>query len=350
MSSSRSSSHHLDAWLAVNLSMLFSGLGLLYAGEGVAGLGFVLVQLGALYIASWSIFAADGNTLWGLGLITPTVFIYIVSLFETYRAIAKTSILDSQNTVKAQPSPWFAVFLSQILPGLGHWYIQRTWIGTALISGTFITVSLSQVFKSWLIVPPLLTAIACYHVYTTFPRRRLDHRQFLLAIVAAIFALRLLLSSTPGWIRQQVEFFKIPSGSMWPTLQVGDQIFVHRTSHYLPTQGDIIVFRPPSTLEAGSTTQSHFFVKRVVGQPGQLIEIKQGMVYINRQPLPEPYLAARPTYQWGPAIVPTDSYFVMGDNRNDSVDSHIWGFLPQQNIVGKAYKIYWPPQRIQPLR
>ncbi len=90
-------------------------------------------------------------------------------------------------------------------------------------------------------------------------------------------------------------------------------------------------------------------MKRLIGLPGQTVEIRDGVVYIDGAALTEAYLQDPPIYQWGPEVVPLNSYFVLGDNRNDSVDSHLWGYVPAANLLGKAYKIYWPPNRIQAL-
>jgi len=92
------------------------------------------------------------------------------------------------------------------------------------------------------------------------------------------------------------------------------------------------------------------FVKRIVGLPGQEVEVKDQQVWINKRPLTESYITVQADYAWGPAVVPSESYFVLGDNRNASADSHVWGFLPRANLVGEAYKIYWPAQRIQSLQ
>ncbi len=145
-----------------------------------------------------------------------------------------------------------------------------------------------------------------------------------------------------------VQAFWIPTGSMLPTLQPGDRILVNKFIYHLrePKRGEIIVFKaPPSTGSAGKD-----FIKRVIGLPGEVVEVRAGKVFINGKPLDEPYIREPPYYEYGPTLIPPDSLFVMGDNRNDSNDSHAWGPLPRKNVIGKALCIWWPPHRIRMIK
>ncbi|VXD23075.1 signal peptidase I [Planktothrix paucivesiculata] len=139
----------------------------------------------------------------------------------------------------------------------------------------------------------------------------------------------------------------IPSDSMFPTLEIGDRLVIEKVSYYLdsPQSGDIIVFTPPSQLQEIGYGADQAFIKRIIGKPGQTIEVKNGRVYIDNEPQFERYIAEEPHYQLPPVKVPENSYFVMGDNRNDSNDSHVWGFLPQENIIGRAVFRFWPIER-----
>jgi signal peptidase I len=131
--------------------------------------------------------------------------------------------------------------------------------------------------------------------------------------------------------------FRIEGYSMLPTLQEGEYIIINKLSYYLdePERGDIIVLRFPNDRQRD-------FIKRIVGIPGDHIEVADGVVSINGIPLKEPYINAEPTYS-GTWDVPDDEFFVLGDNRNNSSDSHNWSFLPRKDIVGKAWIIYWGP-------
>lgn len=135
----------------------------------------------------------------------------------------------------------------------------------------------------------------------------------------------------------------IPSGSMLPTLEINDRLIIDKVSYDFgnPQRGDIVVFRPPDSLG-----QDEAFIKRLIGLPGDVIEVKDGQLYVNNEPQTEPYIAAKPDYQYGPVTVPDDSYLVLGDNRNKSFDSHFWGFLPADHLIGRAVFRFWPPDRL----
>jgi signal peptidase I len=119
-----------------------------------------------------------------------------------------------------------------------------------------------------------------------------------------------------------------------PFIDAGDYPF--RYLFRSPQRGDVIVLRFPGDSERPP------LIKRVIGEPGDTVEIKNGTVYINGGPLDEPYIMSKPTYTYGPAEVPPHQYFVLGDNRDNSYDSHSWGFLPEENIIGQAWLSYWP--------
>lgn len=139
----------------------------------------------------------------------------------------------------------------------------------------------------------------------------------------------------------------IPSESMVPTLLVNDRLVVEKVSYHFgpPQRGDIIVFWPPDALfpEGG---HKDAFIKRVIGLPGDTVEVKAGKVIINGEVLDENYIKAPPDYEWGPKTVPPEQYLVLGDNRNSSYDGHSWGFLPRENIIGRAVVRFWPPSRM----
>jgi signal peptidase I len=138
----------------------------------------------------------------------------------------------------------------------------------------------------------------------------------------------------------------IPSGSMEPTLQIDDRLIVDKVSYRFqsPQRGDVVVFNPTDALKEQKFKDA--FIKRIIGLPGDTVEVQGGRVYVNGQALRENYIADNPNYQWGPETVPADSYLVLGDNRNNSYDSHYWGFVPRDRIIGRAVVRFWPPNRV----
>ena len=134
---------------------------------------------------------------------------------------------------------------------------------------------------------------------------------------------------------------RVDGFSMNPTLQDGEYILVNRLAYKIghPVRGDIVVFSFPMDPKQD-------LIKRVIGLPGESIFVQDGKVMINGVPLEEPYIAAPPIYN-GTWEVPKGQLFVLGDNRNESKDSHEWGLLPIENVVGRAVLIYWPPPEWQ---
>ncbi|MDQ7825010.1 MAG: signal peptidase I [Candidatus Eremiobacteraeota bacterium] len=145
-----------------------------------------------------------------------------------------------------------------------------------------------------------------------------------------------------------VRTFYIPSTSMVPTLVKHDYIMVNEFIYRFktPERREIVVFHPPESANAGGKD----FIKRVIAVENDEIEVKEGKVFINNVVQDEPFINEAPEYLMEKRKVPEGSLFVMGDNRNNSDDSHRWGFLPRKNVVGKAFLIFWPPQRIRVLK
>jgi signal peptidase I len=205
-------------------------------------------------------------------------------------------------------------------------------------------------------------------------RRRPGSKLELVLLVAGALFFALVIQAVA------VKPYLIPSISMLPTLKVGQRVLVDRFSHTLgsdPELGDITVFHPPSGADASSGTgqcgavgegpsydhgatverscsrptaaPAHAtYIKRVVGMPGDRIEIRDGHVIRNGRPAKEPFAAscAASVCNLAAIVVARGEYFLMGDNRGDSNDSRFWGPVPRSWIIGKAVATYWPPNRI----
>jgi signal peptidase I len=162
-------------------------------------------------------------------------------------------------------------------------------------------------------------------------------------------------------VQSMIQPVRVENISMQPTLYEGQQLIVNKAAyfhfdinpwlrllpwvkadgqHYMwlfggPKRGDTVVFKYP-------LNPSEDYVKRIIGLPGDKVEVRGGLVYVNDKALTEPYIKEAPLANYGPRVVPPDSFFVMGDNRNNSSDSRSWGFVPTDDLIGAALFRYWP--------
>lgn len=181
--------------------------------------------------------------------------------------------------------------------------------------------------------------------------------EMILLTLILIVGIRNLLGE-PRWI---------PTESMYPNLIEGDRLFIEKVTNYAGKfkRGDILVFYPPQenlrhdpwsefTRAVGFFNNDTAYIKRLIGMPGDKLEVKEGIgVFINDHLLNEPYVAEIASRNCGiiaaycgPLTVPKNSYFMMGDNRNNSQDSRYWGFLPANRVIGKASFRFWPLNRL----
>ena len=147
----------------------------------------------------------------------------------------------------------------------------------------------------------------------------------------------------------------IPSLSMYPTFEVGDQLAVEKVTKLTRPfyRNEVVVFNPPQAFrdivegQYGDKTKAReALIKRIVAVEGDRVEVKSGKLFINGEMKDEPFVAEDAEYEFGPVEVPADCVLVLGDNRNHSLDGHIWGFLPKKNVIGRAVFVYWPPWRL----
>jgi signal peptidase I len=145
-----------------------------------------------------------------------------------------------------------------------------------------------------------------------------------------------------------VEAFLVPTGSMRPTILEGDRLLGSKFHYWFwqPHRGDVVVFKPPEEAQRLSHQRAPRYVKRVIAVEGDVVEIGRGVVKVNGQVVEEPYVAAAPDYRMPATKVPEGQLFVLGDNRNESLDSHIWGFLEKNALIAHVFVRYWPPNRI----
>ena len=157
-------------------------------------------------------------------------------------------------------------------------------------------------------------------------------REILVIIILAV-VIFLLLQLT-------VQSFEVHLSSMEPNIHEGQRILVTKIAYLFhePERGDVIIFHAPDNMRGD-------FIKRVIALPGDIVEVNEGQVYINGSPLDEPYIKDQPNYSLGPQKIPENNYFVLGDNRNNSNDSHNGWTVPRENIIGKSWLSIWPPRQ-----
>jgi signal peptidase I len=145
-------------------------------------------------------------------------------------------------------------------------------------------------------------------------------------------------------VRMAFQNFRIEGQSMEANLHDGQFLIVNKLVYYLhpPERGDVIVFHAPEN-------PSKDFIKRVIGLPGEEVQIADGQVMIDGVPLHETYIHSPSQRSWGPEVVGESEYFVLGDSRSNSSDSRSWGMLDADAIIGKAWLSYWPPKYLGPV-
>jgi signal peptidase I len=254
-----------------------------------------------------------------------------------------------------------AVLLSLVMPGAGHfllgafrrgaaWAVGLAVLGLLLLFATPVSLLIVSALIGVVVglVGRVATAIDTVRIVTSRPSWKI----VIVAWAALLVGDLAMVEPLKAYYRAHyAQAFTIPSGAMQPTLLVGDYIMVDKSAYRgrAPQRGDIVVFAYPQD-------ERRDFIKRIIGMPGDTVVVRGQQVLVNDRALAEPYVKldgttpARASTQPGfcayayacePTKVPADSYFVMGDNRDNSQDSRSWGFVRREKIKGKAYMIYW---------
>ncbi|MBW4614664.1 MAG: signal peptidase I [Desmonostoc vinosum HA7617-LM4] len=347
-----------EPWLAVNLSKILPGLGQIYTGKKSKGYFLILITITLNILTLWVVLSPTANVITsGAGILGTIFILWLWNLFDAYRSAKSKNTPEFETLRKQSKDPWLAMFLSQLFLGIGHFYIGKWFLGILAIVLIVIVSFFSRLLAS------ILLAYIAYLAYVFSPVRREPTKDLALTI-AIIIGISSWLSIGLGFFLRTyvVEARWTPSGAMEPTLHgtpnqwEADRILVNKFSYRFedPKRGDIIVFLPTENLKKQQYTDA--FIKRIVGLSGEKVELRNGQVYINSQPLKEDkYLTQKqrtlidvclsglePPYLAKPVTIPPESYLVLGDNRENSYDSRCWGVVPRNLIIGKAYKIFFP--------
>ncbi len=340
-----------EPWLAVNLSMLLPGLGQMYARRPRRGLAILAASVAASGCALWQFFSATGSMSLGVCAILAATGLEILILFDAHRCAAKANPTAFETARKQAKDPWLAVFLSRIVIGVGHLYLKRVALGVLLLLAVGAYLWFEGRYAILFFLSPLPTAAVCWDAYRTAPVRREPSRRWIGAMCALLGPVTVGLLCLPLLVKEYaVEAFVTPGRGMAPTIQPGDRFLVNKLSGTC-RRGEVIAFRPP-----GKRRSKH--VMRVAAVAGERVEIRNGALCVNGEAFRQaPFDKLRydesRRHMWvidGPFRVPTGCVFVLGDNSAWSLDSRFYGCVPAGNVIGKAYRIYWPLHRAGPIR
>lgn len=159
-------------------------------------------------------------------------------------------------------------------------------------------------------------------------------------VLTALFAVVAFVS-----LHFTVQTYKVEMSSMEPSIMPGWWIVVSKVSYRLhpPERGDVVVLKPPA--DVGQDLNGEMLIKRIIGLPGDTVAVRDGKVYVNGIALSEPYIVHPAHYSMASRLIPPGQYFVLGDNRDVSVDSHLGWLVPRQHLSGKGWILVWPPDR-----
>jgi signal peptidase I len=303
------------------------------------------------------------DTLVLIGIILFLWAVWIWNLFDAHKCARKTNPVDFETERKQGKNPWLALFLSDLIPGLGQLYLKK-WVW-----GIAFTIAAVLVFvvgvKHQLLFFGLWAAFStsiCYHAYVSVPVQREKSNRAILIIAVAILCYHLLGYHRPLFKAYVVEAFRIPTprtvylrppelrggSAMKPTLVYRDMVLVRKSKKYVPKRGDVVAFKFPEDRKIT-------FIMRVAALSGETIEIRDRMLLINGQKVQWPTIENTEDIYGKFGVeelyeVPEKCFFVLGDNIANSNDSRFFGAISLSDLIGKAYKIYWPIGRSGPIK
>lgn len=337
-----------EPWLSANLSLLLPGCGQLYVGRYVAGIIIAFVEGTFFIVGVWQFIHPKGNTLGGEMLIAAFVLGYGANVVHAHRAAILGNREEFEVSRKTRKDPWLAVFLGQLLPGLGHVYLGKWFFGAFFLMAVVAKVTLVR--NSGLVdvlYSILIYGVVSYHAYFLAPVRREPTSRTIWMFILGLAFIEALSHVPASLLGRNIEQSEVSGSSMAPLLQSGDQVLVARVAPKEIKRGDVVVFT-----RTGNPTEQ--WAKRVLAVGGESVDIREGQVYVsgrllddisfrNIKSLDEMNYVSR-----GQAIHVQEGFlFVVGDNPARSVDSRHFGPISIANVIGIPYKIFWPIDRIR---
>lgn len=345
-------------WLAATLSWVLPGAGQLYGRLWAIGIALILLQV-ALAVVTIAMLIDSRVPMVALaGMLAPGLGLHVGAALAAFRSAKRRNTAEFESVRTQTKDPWLAVFLSVFIPGLGHLYLRKWIAGIGfLVAGILLEVAVGE--EAWSQIPTIgfgMMVLIC--AYYAAPGRREADRTLILAAVAFI-GLFQLVRVPVGWATKSyvVEAMVATGSSMAPTVEKGTRIAVNKLAYRWrePAIGDIVAFIPPAN--GPSVDDGMPVIKRIVAIGGEMVQVRNGFVLIDwqyREPKRTPRRllgSTRPSPRgipWRtygltePYRVPEGCFFVLGDNRINSVDSRDYGAISRESILGKAVRIYWP--------
>jgi signal peptidase I len=350
-----------EPWLAVVLSFFWAGIGQIYSGRILSGCILILTETTLFCLSIWSLLIPKCDLLITAGLYLAIVVVRIWNLFDAHKCARKTNPPDFETERKQNKDPWLAFFLSDLIPGLGQLYLKKWLWGIIFIIAAALMLIVAKIYLLLYIgLWGLLATFICFHAYISAPVQREKSKRTILIVIIAFLFICLSRYNRPLFKAYFVEAFKIPAppniyftppehrrgSSMKPTLIYNDRVLVRKSKKYIPKRGDVVAFKSPKDRNIP-------FIMRIAATAGETIEIKGNTLYIDGQKIQWPPIETHELIRGigvrEPYEVPENCFFVLGDNSANSNDSRFFGAVPISDLIGKAYKIYWPLSRRGPI-
>jgi len=359
-----------EPWLALILSIIFPGLGQIYYGNKTRGIFILILYLFLVAFIVYSILSISGNALLGYTLLLIALLLALFSHVDSFFTSRNNNSIKFEIIRKSSKDPWLSVLLNYLIPGVGHFYQKKWIIGLIIIFGYILIFFVDEYLGTFNFINSGYAVLTCWLVYKSSKQIREKSSKIIVCILIGLFIQIFILDNIDSLKEHFYQPFKIPSRSMTPTLIPGDHILVNKYELDID-YGDVVVFKLlRDDQDSGEKYYIHY-VKRVVGLPGDSIDVVGRNLKINDEiiPLNNPkhikndntyfnvveyifdnihkvqYRKGESSTNKGEYLpverIPEGHVFVLGDNRDNSRDSRHWGFIPINDIVGKAYKIHW---------
>lgn len=322
-----------NPWKAIALSHAFYGAGQIYNQSYFKAICLLLLALSFASLSALSFFHPTFPLWPGLFCFPLLLLVYLFNILDAFFDCKRKIIQRDGSYQKIKKNPWLAIFLNCFFPSLGFLYLKKILLGLAYSSGLLIYVFLGLKYKNNLKVELfslVLQVLSIAHIYLKSFPHFYGIKNFLFLII--------LSSLIPLYPSLKYETFFIPSESMLPTLEVNDYLIAKRTNTF--NRGDIVIFHPPHKDDTA-------YVKRLVGLPGDDIQIGQNQIKVNGKPAPF-YPPSLSVENLGPELnlkLKDDEVFLLGDNLGNSSDSRVFGPVKINRLFARPFKRYWPWKR-----